>query len=113
MITGQAPHTILSKKAVSNFKLRIGQPVMLRCTLRGERAYDFVDRLVKYVFPRVRDFAGLSAKKFDKTGNLNIGLKSQAVFPELTPDDVKTPHGLQISFCTTANTPDDAQAMLE
>jgi len=113
IITGQAPHIIKSRKAVSNFKLRKGMPVMLRVTLRGKRAYDFLDRFVKYVLPRVRDFRGVSPKKFDGRGNLNIGLRSQAVFPELTPDDIKTPQGVQVSISTTTTDDGEAQKLLE
>ncbi len=113
VITGQKPHIIKARKSVSNFKLREGMPVMLRVTIRGKRAYDFIDRLVKYVLPRVRDFRGVSPKKFDGKGNLNIGLKSQMVFPELTPDDIKTPQGIQVTIATTSAVDEEAQKLLE
>lgn len=82
-ITGQKPVLIKSKKAISNFKLREGMPVMLKVTLRGERAYDFLDRFCKLVLPRVRDFSGISKKSFDPKGNLNLGLQNYNIFPEL------------------------------
>jgi large subunit ribosomal protein L5 len=112
-ITGQKSHTIHSKKAISNFKLRIGMPVMLRVTLRGKKAYDMIERLVTYVFPRIRDFAGLSPKKFDKMGNYHMGLKQQTLFPELIPEQITTPMGLQISITTSAQTTEHSRALLE
>lgn len=112
-ITGQAPHMIYSKKAVSNFKLREWMPVMLRTTLRGKMAHDFVERLVSYVFPRVRDFSGISPRKFDGRGNYTLWLKDQLVFPELNPEEVKTPIGIQMTFATTADTDEDAKALLQ
>ncbi len=113
MITGQKSQMILSKQSVSNFKLREGMPAMLRVTLRGKRAYDFIERLVIMVFPRLRDFEGLSERKFDGRGNYNLWLKSQAAFPELGLEDVKTSMGLQINICTTADNNDDAKALFE
>jgi large subunit ribosomal protein L5 len=112
-ITGQQPQRLVSKKSVSNFKLREGMPVMLKVTLRGEKAYDFVERLGQFVLPRVRDFSGLSTRKFDGRGNYTLGLKTQVVFPEIVPEDIKTPMGVQVSFCTTADTDADAQALLQ
>ncbi len=113
MITGQQPQMILSKQAVSNFKLREGMPAMLRTTLRGERAYDFIERLVIFVLPRVRDFEGLNPRKFDGRGNYNLGLPSQAVFGELTPEDIKTPMWIQITMATTADNDVDWKKFLE
>ena len=104
---------LLSKKSVSNFKLREGMPAMLRTTLRGKKAYDFVERLSLLVLPRVRDFNGLPVRKFDGRGNYNIGLRNQVVFPEIVPEDIKTPMGVQITFCTTADTDEDAKSLLE
>ena len=112
-ITGQQPQMILSRKSVSNFKLREGMPAMLRCTLRWERAYDFVERLVTFVLPRVRDFEGLNTRKFDGMGNYNLWLPSQSVFGELTPEDIKTPMWLQITIATTADNDPDSKAFLE
>jgi len=113
VITGQQPQMILSKKSVSNFKLREGMPSMLRCTLRGERAYDFIERLVTYVLPSVRDFEGLNTRKFDGMWNYNLWLPSQVVFGELTPEDIKTPMWLQITMATTADNDEDGKAFLE
>jgi len=112
-ITGQAPQMLYSKKAVSNFKLRENMPVMLRTTLRGKKAHDFIERLVAYVLPRVRDFNGISPRKFDGRGNYTLGLKDQLVFPELNPEEVKTAMGIQMTFATTADTNEDAKALLE
>jgi len=111
-ITGQQPEMILSKQSISNFKLREDMPSMLRVTLRWQRAYDFIERLVWFVLPRVRDFNGLSERKFDGRGNYNLGLPSQAVFAELAPEDVKTAMWLQINICTTADNDADSKALL-
>jgi len=112
-ITGQAPHTIYSKKAVSNFKLREWMPVMLRTTLRGKKAFDFVERLTSYVFPRLRDFEGLNDRKFDWSGNYSMGIKDLVVFPEINPEEQKLPSGIQLTFSTSADTNEDAKALLE
>ncbi|MBS8121894.1 50S ribosomal protein L5 [Candidatus Vampirococcus lugosii] len=113
VISGQKPTVIKSKKSVSNFKLRDGMPVMLKVTLRREKAYDFLDRLSKLILPRVRDFEGLSSKKFDGNGNYNIGFQNQSVFPELFPEDIKTPHGLQVNIVTTTTDDDKAKELLK
>lgn len=112
-ITGQKPVLVKSKKAISNFKLREGMPVMLKTTLRGSRAYDFLDRFAKMVLPRIRDFSGISKKNFDPKGNLNLGLQNYNIFPELGVDDVNLPMGLQITVVSTAGTPDASQALLQ
>ena len=112
-ITGQAPQMIMSKKSVSNFKLREWMPVMLRTTLRREKAFDLIERLVTYVFPRIRDFEGLNEKKFDGRGNYTLGLKDQAVFPEINPEEIKMNSGLQITIVTSADTDEDAKGLLE
>lgn len=112
-ITGQKPHIILSKKAISNFKLRVGMPVMLRVTLRGKKAYDFIERLTTFVLPRIRDFNGLSLKKFDGMGNYHLWLKQQTLFPEIAPEDVKVAMGIQISIDTSAYSNEDAKHLLE
>ena len=112
-ITGQKPVLVKSKKAISNFKLREGMPVMLKVTLRGARAYDFLDRFAKMVLPRIRDFSGISKKNFDPKGNLNLGLQNYNIFPELGVDDVNLPMGLQITVVSTAGTPDASQALLQ
>lgn len=103
MITGQTPRMVLSKKAISNFKLREGMPVMLQTTLRKGKAVDFLWRLTTLVLPRVRDFWGLSPKSFDKNGNYNIGLPNYSIFPELKVDDVTIPMGLQVTIVFTSN----------
>lgn len=113
LITGQAPHMIYSKKAVSNFKLREWMPVMLRVTLRGKKALDFVERLTTYVLPRVRDFQWLSERKFDWFWNYSLWLKDQTVFPEINPEGVKTPSWIQITFATTADSDADAKWLLQ
>ena len=111
-ITGQAPQMILSKQAISNFKLREDMPAMLRVTLREEKAYDFINRVVTLVLPRVRDFNGLSTRKFDGQGNYNIGFPTQTVFPEIMPESITTPMGLQININTTTSDDTEAQALL-
>lgn len=112
-ITGQKPRVVKAKKSVSNFKLREGMPVMLQCTLRRDRAADFLDRFMKLVLPRVRDFEGLNTRSFDKNANITIGLKNYALFPELGLDDVTVPMGIGITIVTTATTNEGSQALLE
>lgn len=112
-ITGQKPMLVKSRKSISNFKLREWMPVMLKSTLRRERAYDFLDKFVKVVLPRLRDFSGLSAKSFDSKWNLNIWLVNYNVFPELSVDDVVTPIWLQITIVTTGGNPEQSKLMLE
>ncbi len=112
-ITGQKPKMIHSKKDISNFKLRTGMPSMLMTTLRGEKAYDFIERMTTLVFPRVRDFIGVSGRKFDGKGNYSIGFKTQSVFAEIKPEEVKTPMGVQVTIVTSADTNDDAKALLQ
>ncbi|QQR83414.1 hypothetical protein IPJ72_06530 [Candidatus Peregrinibacteria bacterium] len=99
--------------AVSNFKLRKGMPISICTTLRGERALDFIDRLVNVVIPRVRDFRGLNRKSFDGNGNYNLGFREALVFPEINPDDVNNVHGLQVTIVTTAKTNDEGMVLLE
>lgn len=112
-ITGQKPQMILSKQSISNFKLREDMPVMLRCTLRANKAYDFLERLIQLVLPRVRDFQGISPKKFDGHGNYTLGLPSQAVFAEINPEELTTPIGVQITIVTTTTVDAEAKALLE
>ena len=112
-ITGQKPVLIKSRKAISNFKLREGMPVMLKSTLRRDKAYDFLDRFVKVVLPRLRDFNGLSTKSFDAKGNLNIGIVNYNIFPELDIEDVTIPMGLQITIVTTSTDIDQSKGLLE
>jgi len=113
-ITGQKPVMIRSKKAISNFKLREDMPVMLKVTLRKDKAYNFLDKLTKIVLPRVRDFNGLNPKSFDPNNNFNIGLSSQAIFPELIADESQaSTMGVQINVVTNAVTKEDAIAMMK
>ncbi len=112
-ITGQKPKMIKSKKSVSNFKLKEDMPVMLATTLRWKRAYDFLDRLIKLVFPRVRDFEWVETRKFDGQGNLNIGFGDQTVFAEIDPDDIEVSQGVQVTIVTWSNDDDKAKTLLE
>lgn len=107
-ITGQKPKINKAKKAVSAFKLRIGQPIGLTVTLRGERMYDFIDRLVNVALPRVRDFRGIKEKAFDGRGNFVIGIKDQSIFPEVKQEESTLQFGFQINIRTSAR--DDAEA---
>ncbi|MDR0369980.1 MAG: 50S ribosomal protein L5 [Candidatus Peribacteria bacterium] len=113
IITGQKPHLCMSKKSISNFKLREGMPVMLKVTLRKEKATDFLDRVTKLVLPRIRDFSGISRKSFDPKGNLNFGIQNYALFPEFGVDEVSIPMGLQITVVTTAGTPEKSEIFLK
>jgi len=112
-ITGQHPVTTKAKKSIAGFKLREGNAIGLKVTLRDARMYEFLDRLINVVLPRLRDFHGVSLRSFDKQGNYTIGLQEQSVFPELTYDDIALPHGLQVTIATTADSPAQAQALLE
>lgn len=110
-IAGLKPKVNRSRKAVSAFKLRIGQPVGLTVTLRGEKMYDFLDRLVNVAFPRVRDFRGLPKRAFDGQGNYSIGIKDYSIFPEIKYEDVTTPFGFQVNIKTNCNNNEDAKAL--
>ncbi len=112
-ITGQKPLLVKSKKSISNFKLREDMPVMYKVTLRREKAHEFLDKLNKIVLPRVRDFNGLNPKSFDPQANINIGLQTQGIFPELMTDDAGANMGLQINIVTHAESKSDAQALLQ
>jgi large subunit ribosomal protein L5 len=112
LITGQRAISMLSKKAISNFKLRIGEPVGLKVTLRGNRMYDFMLRLVKAALPRVRDFRGVSARAFDGRGNYTLGISDHTIFPEIELDKVKRALGFDISFVTNAHSDDHARELL-
>jgi large subunit ribosomal protein L5 len=112
-ITGQKPVELWAKKSIASFKIRRGlNKVGLKVTLRGDRMYEFLDRFISIVLPRVRDFHGVSNKSFDKTGNYNIGLVEQSVFPELTFEDTSTPHGLQITFVMSSDSGEHNKALL-
>ena len=112
-ITGQKPEITKAKKSVAGFKLREGMEVGCRVTLRGARMWEFLDRLISIVLPRVRDFRGLSRSGFDKAGNYNFGLSEQLVFPEIDPDDVKSLQGMNITIVTTTKKDDEARLLLE
>jgi large subunit ribosomal protein L5 len=111
-ITGQKPLTTLSRKSIANFKLREGQAIGCKVTLRGKRMWEFLDRLVSIALPRVRDFRGLDPNAFDGRGNYNLGLTEQLVFPELNPDKFTTPQGMNVTLVTTAQSDDEARELL-
>ncbi len=111
-IVGQKPVIMKARKSVSNFKLREGMPVGLKVTLRGERMYEFLDRLVNLAIPRVRDFRGLNPSGFDGRGNYNMGLVEQTVFPEIDPASVQYTQGMNIAMTTTARTDEEARELL-
>ncbi|MDO8592051.1 MAG: 50S ribosomal protein L5 [bacterium] len=112
-ITGQKPVQTLAKQSIASFKLREGSKIGLKVTLRDTRMYEFADRFINLVLPRLRDFHGVKAKAFDKQGNYSIGLTDQSVFPELSYEDTATPHGLQVVFAIKAKSPEHARALLE
>ncbi len=111
-ITGQKPVECRSKKAVANFKLREGQVIGVKVTLRGESMYEFLDRLFNVALPRVRDFRGINANSFDGRGNYSFGLKEQIIFPEIDFDKVEATRGMDINFVTTAKTDEEARELL-
>ena len=112
-ITGQKPMVTRARKSVSNFKLRAGMPIGCMVTLRRERMYEFLDRLINVAMPRIRDFRGISAKGFDGRGNFNLGLREQLVFPEIDYDKIDKIRGMTITFTTTtARTDDEARQLL-
>ncbi len=113
LITGQRPVVTRAKKSEAGFKLREGMPVGCRVTLRGERMYEFLDRLLNIALPRVRDFRGVSTKSFDGRGNYNLGLKEQLIFPEINYDKVDAVRGMDIAVCTTAKNDEEARSLLE
>jgi large subunit ribosomal protein L5 len=112
-ITGQQPIQTTARLSIASFKLREGNKIGLKVTLRGEKMYEFVDRLINIVLPRLRDFHGVKAGAFDKTGNYSIGLTDQSVFPELTFDETTTVHGLQVVFVVKAEDVAHSRALLE
>jgi large subunit ribosomal protein L5 len=111
-IAGQKPVTTKARKAIAGFKIRAGYPIGCMVTLRGDRMYEFLDRLVTVALPRVRDFRGISARAFDGRGNYNLGVKEQIIFPEIEYDKVDKVRGLNISITTTAKSDDEAKALL-
>jgi len=112
MITGQKPVVTRAKKAIANFKLREGVPIGCMVTLRGDRMYEFLDRLIHVALPRVRDFKGISDRSFDGRGNYSLGLREQIIFPEIQSDKVEKPRGMTISITTTAKTDPEGRALL-
>ncbi len=113
VISGQKPVTIKAKKSVANFKLREGQSIATKVTLRHKKMYDFFDRLVNIALPRVRDFRGVSDTSFDGRGNYAMGIKEQLIFPEISYDEIDDIRGMDIIVVTTANTDEEAKAFLE
>ena len=112
-ITGQKPVTTKAKRSIATFKLRAGMPVGMMVTLRGKRMYDFFDRLVGIVLPRIRDFRGISPDSFDGHGNYSLGFKEQIVFPEIDYDKIEKVRGLQVTIVTTAKRDDEARLFLK
>ena len=112
-ITGQHPIVCKAKKSVANFKLREGQPIGVKVTLRGERMYEFIERLFEVALPRVRDFHGINGNSFDGRGNYSFGIKEQLIFPEIEYDKIDALRGMDISFVTTATTDEEAKALLK
>ena len=111
-ICGQKSIVTRAKKSVANFKLREGQVIGVKCTIRGDRMYEFLDRLISIALPRVRDFRGISGKSFDGRGNYSMGVKEQIIFPEIAYETVENVRGLDICIVTTAKTDDEAKALL-
>lgn len=112
-ITGQKPMICKARRSVANFKLRQGMPIGAKVTLRGARMYEFLDRLISLVLPRVRDFRGLSDKAFDGNGNYSLGLSEVLVFPELNPDKYTRSQGMNIAICCTGRSDDDSRELLK
>ena len=112
VISGQKPVVCKARKSVANFKLRQGMPIGVKVTLRGERMYDFIDRLFTAALPRVRDFRGINPDSFDGRGNYSMGVKEQLIFPEIVYDKIDKVRGMDIIFVTTANTDEEAREML-
>jgi large subunit ribosomal protein L5 len=111
-IAGQKPVVTKARKAIAGFKIREGYPIGCMVTLRGERMYEFLDRLVTVAMPRIRDFRGISGKGFDGRGNYNVGVKEQIIFPEIEYDKIDALRGMNISITTTAKTDEEAKALL-
>lgn len=112
-IAGQKPVVCKARKSVANFKVREGWPVGCKVTLRRERMYEFLDRLITIAIPRIRDFRGLNAKSFDGRGNYNMGIKEQIIFPEIDYDKIDTLRGMDITITTTARTDEEGRALLK
>ena len=112
LITGQKPLATKAKKAIAGFKIRAGQPIGCKVTLRGEKMYNFLDKLFSIALPRVRDFRGVSADSFDGRGNYSMGIKEQLIFPEIEYDKIDRLRGMDIIFVTTAETDEEAKELL-
>jgi large subunit ribosomal protein L5 len=112
-ITGQKPIETTARNSIAGFKLREGNKIGLKVTLRGDRMYEFADRLINIVLPRLRDFHGVKTKAFDKSGNFSLGMVDQSVFPELTFEETTTAHGIQVNFVINAQSPAHSRALLE
>jgi large subunit ribosomal protein L5 len=112
-ITGQKPVVTRAKKAIAGFKIREGMPVGVMVTLRGEKMYSFVDRLINLALPRIRDFRGISPKSFDGRGNYSLGVREQLIFPEIEYDTIDQIRGFDIAIVTTANTDEEGRALLK
>ncbi len=112
-ITGQKPVVTRAKKAIAGFKIRQGMPVGVMVTLRGDRMYSFLERLINLALPRIRDFRGISPKSFDGRGNYSLGVKEQLIFPEIDYDTIDQIRGFDISIVTTANTDEEGRALLK
>lgn len=112
VITGQRPRICRAKKSISNFKLKKGMPIGLKVTLRGDRMYDFLDKLIYIALPKIRDFHGISPKGFDGRGNYNLGLTEQYVFPEVNVEKSDRARGMNITIVTSANTDEEAKELL-
>ncbi len=112
-ITGQKPVVCTARKSVANFKVREGMKIGAKVTLRGEKMYEFIDRLFNLALPRVRDFRGINPKSFDGRGNYNMGIKEQLIFPEIEYDKIDKIRGMDVSISTTANTDEEARELLK
>ena len=113
LITGQKPLVQKARKSIAQFKLREGMPIGAKVTLRGDRMWEFLDRLLTIALPRIRDFRGLSGKQFDGNGNYTFGLNEQSMFHEIDPDSIDRPRGMDITVVTTAKTDDEGRALLK
>ncbi len=112
-IAGQKPVTTIARKSVAGFKIRDGMPIGCKVTLRRDRMYEFLDRLVNIAIPRIRDFRGLSPKSFDRQGNYSMGVEEQIIFPEINYDEIDMLRGMDIIITTTARNPEEGKALLE
>ncbi len=113
LIAGQKAVITKAKRSIAGFKLRKGMPIGCKVTLRGDRMYDFLDKLISIAIPRIRDFRGLSSRSFDGRGNYSMGVKEQYIFPEIDYDKVDMVHGFDITICTTAETDEEGKALLK